>query len=41
MLQSNDANNLDQQIDQLMQCKPLKENEVKLICEKVILTKKF
>ncbi len=35
MYNSNDAGNLDQQIDQLMNCKPLKEHEVKLLCEKV------
>lgn len=37
MLGTSDANNLDQYIEILMQCKPLKENEVKLVCEKVIL----
>ena len=35
MYNSSDANNLDQQIDQLMQCKPLKESDVKIMCEKV------
>jgi len=35
MLTSNDANNYDAHIEQLMQCKPLKENEVKALCEKV------
>jgi hypothetical protein len=28
-------NNLDNFIEQLMQCKPLKESEVKFLCEKV------
>jgi hypothetical protein len=28
--------NLDVFIDQLMTCKPLRENEVKFLCEKVI-----
>lgn len=36
MLSANDANNYDQFIEQLMQCKPLKESEVKSMCEKVI-----
>ena len=35
MLSSNDANNFEHHIEQLMQCKPLKENEVKLMCDKV------
>ena len=39
MIGSNEANNLDQQIDSLMQCKPLKECEIKVICEKVISSK--
>ena len=36
MYGSNEASNLEAQIDLLMQCKPLKETEVKTICEKVI-----
>lgn len=36
MINSSDANNYDAQIEQLMQCKPLKEHEVKILCEKVI-----
>jgi len=34
-MQVNEARSLEQQIDELMQCKPLKENEVKIMCEKV------
>ena len=30
-----EMNNLDQFIEQLIQCKPLKETEVKFLCEKV------
>jgi hypothetical protein len=33
-----DISNLDNHIEQLMQCKPLKEAEVKFLCEKVKLT---
>ena len=40
MLQSNNENNLDPQIDQLMECKPLNENEVKILSEKVNIQKK-
>ena len=31
----NEIGNLDSYIEQLMQCKPLKESEVKFLCEKV------
>ena len=31
-----DVNNLDNFIEQLMNCKPLKECEVRFLCEKVI-----
>jgi hypothetical protein len=30
-----EINNLDSEIEQLLQCKPLKESEVKFLCEKV------
>jgi glutamate synthase domain-containing protein 2 len=33
---SSDINNLDNFIEQLSKCKPLKETEVKFLCEKVI-----
>jgi len=32
---STEINNLDNFIEQLIQCKPLKETEVKFLCEKV------
>jgi hypothetical protein len=32
---SGEINNLDNFIEQLTQCKPLKETEVKFLCEKV------
>jgi serine/threonine-protein phosphatase 2A catalytic subunit len=32
---TSDNNNLDRQIEQLMQCKPLPEAEIKQLCEKV------
>ena len=32
---SGETNNLDNFIEQLSQCKPLKETEVKFLCEKV------
>jgi serine/threonine-protein phosphatase 2A catalytic subunit len=32
---SGEINNLDKFIEQLVQCKPLKETEVKFLCEKV------
>ena len=32
-----EMNNLDNFIEQLVQCKPLKETEVKFLCEKVKL----
>jgi len=35
MISHTEAGNLEQQIDSLMQCKSLKEHEVKLMCEKV------
>ena len=31
---SNNHGNLDEQISQLMQCKPLSEQEVRMLCEK-------
>ena len=34
-LNGNEINNIDAQIEQLMNCKPLKEIEVKFLCEKV------
>ena len=34
-LSSSDLGNLDVQISTLMQCKPLKESEIKFLCEKV------
>lgn len=34
-MNSNDAANLDKFIETLMECKPLRESEVKFICEKV------
>ena len=34
-LSSNDVTNLDRQIEHLYECKPLPENEVKALCEKV------
>jgi hypothetical protein len=34
---SGDVSSLDNQIEQLMQCKPLKEAEVKSLCEKVLI----
>jgi hypothetical protein len=33
---SGEMNNLDNFIEQLTQCKPLKETEVKFLCEKVL-----
>ncbi len=33
---SSEINNLDGFIEQLTQCKPLKETEVKFLCEKVL-----
>ena len=32
---SSDLSNLDRQIEQLMECKPLADIEVKVLCEKV------
>jgi hypothetical protein len=37
----NEIGNLDSYIEQLMQCKPLKESEVKFLCEKVNCLKLF
>ena len=37
-LNSTDIGNLDKYIEQLMDCKPLGESEVKQLCEKVILS---
>lgn len=34
-LNTSELGNLDSYIELLMQCKPLKESEVKFICEKV------
>lgn len=34
-LNTSEVGNIDKQIEQLMQCKPLSEIEVKLLCEKV------
>lgn len=34
-LSSSDIGNLDKYIEQLMECKPLGEAEVKALCEKV------
>ncbi len=34
-ISSSDTNNLDAFIEQLLNCKPLRENEVKFLCEKV------
>ena len=34
-MSSGEINNLDNFIEQLTQCKPLKETEVKFLCEKV------
>jgi hypothetical protein len=34
-INNNEIGNLDNYIEQLMQCKPLKECEVKFICDKV------
>jgi hypothetical protein len=34
-LNMGDIQNLDRQIEILMECKPLSETEVKLLCEKV------
>ena len=34
-ISSTDIGSLDVQVSQLMQCKPLKEAEVKFLCEKV------
>ena len=39
-LSSSDISGLDIQITKLMQCKPIKEIEVKFLCDKVILSKK-
>jgi hypothetical protein len=35
-ISSSDTNNLDAFIEQLLNCKPLRENEVKFLCEKVM-----
>lgn len=35
-LSSADVSNLDKWIESLIQCKPLAENEVKILCDKVI-----
>lgn len=34
-ISSSDIGNLDKYIEQLMDCKPLSESEVKSLCEKV------
>ena len=34
-LTNNDISNLDKQISELMECKPLPEADVKFLCEKV------
>lgn len=39
-LTSGDISNLDKQIEHLMECKPLSETEVKVLCEKVNEKKK-
>ena len=36
-----DISNIDKQIETLLECKPLSEAEVKALCEKVNLIKKF
>ena len=36
-LSTSEIKELDRQIEQLMECKPLPENEVKKICERVFL----
>ena len=36
-MSSTDIGGLDIQVTQLMQCKPLKEAEVKFLCEKVTI----
>lgn len=38
-LNNSDISNLDRQIAELMECKPLPEAEVKFLCEKVKKTK--
>lgn len=35
-ISSSEIGNLDSFIEQLLNCKPLRENEVKFLCEKVI-----
>ena len=35
-INTGEINNLDGFIEQLMTCKPLRESEVKFLCEKVI-----
>lgn len=40
-LNTSEVGNLDALIETLMQCKPLKESEVKFICEKVFFILKY
>ena len=36
-----EISNLDASIDVLLQCKPLPENQIKILCDKVSQTKDF